>query len=50
MSMSFANLTQATAEDHAAVTNMTTKYNTLTQQVDMYDSLLYTKKADNMAL
>ena len=50
MSMLFANLTQATTEDHAAVTNMTTEYSTLTEQVDMYVSCLYTKKSDNMAL
>ena len=48
--MAFANLEQATAEDCAAVTNLTTANSTLTEQVALYANRLSTKEADNMAL
>ena len=50
MSMALANLAQATAEDRAAVTNLTMANSTLTEQVARYDNRLSTKEADNMAL
>ena len=50
MSVVFANLSQAIAEDCAAVTNLTTANNTLTEQVLMYANRLSTKELDNMAL
>ena len=48
--MAFTNLAQATSEDRAAVTNLTTENSTLTEQVALYDNRLSTKEADNMAL
>ena len=50
MSAEFSNLAQATSEDRAAVTNLTTVNSTLTEQVAMYTNNLSTKEADNMAL
>ena len=43
-------MVQAIAEDCAAVTNLTTANNTLTEQVLMYANRLSTKELDNMAL
>ena len=48
MSLAFENLEQATAEDHAAVTNLTMANITLTEQVAMYSNRLSNKEADNM--
>ena len=48
MSLSFENLEQATAEDHAAVKNLTMANITLTEQVAMYSNRLSNKEADNM--
>ena len=42
MSVAFANMAQATAEDRA-VTNLTTANSTLTEQVALYANRLYTK-------
>ena len=50
MSVAFANMAQATAEDCAAVTNLTTANNTLTEKVALYAKHLSTKEADNRAL
>ena len=50
MSIAFANLAQATVEDRAAVTNITTTNSTLKEKVALYINLLSTKEADNMAL
>ena len=50
MSMVFANLAQAIAENHAAITNLTTANITLTEQVVLYANRLSTKEANNMAL
>ena len=50
MSMTFANLAQATAEDRAAITNMKTANSTLTKQLSMYTNRLSAKEADNMVL
>ena len=47
MSVAFANIAQSTAEDRAAVTNLTTENSTLTEQVALYDNRLSTKEADN---
>ena len=43
MSVEFYNLAQATLEDHAAVTNLTTANSTLTEQVVMYANHLSAK-------
>ena len=48
--MAFSNLEQATAEDCAAVTNLITVNNTLTEQVVLYKNRLSTKEAYNMSL
>ena len=48
--MSFANLTQAVAEDRAAVTNLMTSTSTLTEQVAMYANHLSVKEAEKMLL
>ena len=50
MSAEFSNLAQATLEDRAALTNLTTVNSTLMEQVAMYTNNLSTKEADNMAL
>ena len=50
MSVMFANLSQATAENCAAVTNLKPANSTLTEQVVLYVNRLSTKEADNMAL
>ena len=50
MSMVFANLAQAMAEDQAAVTNLTTSNNNLTEQVALYTNCLPNKEDDNMDL
>ena len=50
MSMVFANLAQAMAEDQAAVTNLTTSNNNLTEQVALYTNRLPNKEDDNMDL
>ena len=50
ISMAFSNLEQATAEDCAAVTNLITVNNTLTEQVVLYKNRLSTKEAYNMSL
>ena len=50
ISTAFANLAQATVEDRAAVTNITTTNSTLKEQVALYINRLSTKEADNMAL
>ena len=48
--MAFANLAQATVEDCAAVTNLTTANSTLNEQVVLHTKSLSTKEVDNMAL
>ena len=48
--MEFANLAQATAEDRAAVTNLTAANSTLTEQVVLYANRLSTKEADNIVM
>ena len=50
MSMTFANLEQATAEYCSAVTNLNTANSTLTEQVALYTNRLSAKESDNMAL
>ena len=50
ISVAFANLAQATAEDRAAVTNLTTTNSTIIEKVALYSNRLSTKEADNMAL
>ena len=50
ISMVFANLTQATAEDQAAVTNLTMANSTLTEKVALYVNRLSTKEANKVAL
>ena len=46
----FANLSQVTAEDRAAVTNLTTAKLTLSKQVALYANRLSTKEAYNAGL
>ena len=46
----FANLVQATSEDHAVVTNLTMANLTLSNQVAFYDNSFSTKYADNKSL
>ena len=43
MSVVFANLAQATADNCASVTNLTTANRTLTEQVELYTNRLSTK-------
>ena len=50
MSIEFANMLQATAEDCAAETNLMTANRTLTEQVALYANRLYIREVDNMAL
>ena len=50
MSMTFANLAQATSEDRTAVRNLTTANSTLNKQVVLYANRHSTKEAYNMAL
>ena len=50
MSMAFTNMAQATAEDRAAVTKLTTANSTITEQVALYAKCLSTKGGDNLAL
>ena len=49
-SMDLANLAQATAEDLATVTNLTTSNSTFAEILALYANRLSTKEADNMAL
>ena len=50
MSMTFANLALATADNRAAVNNLTTENSTLNEQVSLYANRLSTKEVDTMAL
>ena len=50
ISMKFAILTQARAEDCAAVTNLMTANSTLSDKVALYANFLSTKEADDMEL
>ena len=50
MSVEFANLAHATAEDRVAVTNLTRENSTLTEQVALYANRISNKEADNIAL
>ena len=46
----FYNVAQATAENHTAVTNLTTEKFTFPEQVTLYTNRLSTKEMDNEAL
>ena len=48
--MAFTNLAQATSEDQAAITYLTTSNITLTEQVVLHTNHVSTKYADNVAL
>ena len=50
MYVAFSNMSQATAEDRTAITNLTTAIRTLIEQVALYSNRLSTKEVDNMAL
>ena len=50
MYVAFSNMSQATAEDRTAITNLTTEIRTLIEQVALYSNRLSTKEVDNMAL
>ena len=50
ISVAFENLAQATSQDRADVTNLTTEKRTLTEKVALYANRLSTKEADNMTL
>ena len=43
-------MSQATAEDRTAITNLTTAIRTLIEQVALYSNRLSTKEVDNMTL
>ena len=48
--MAFTNIAQATSEDQAAITYLTTSNITLTEQVVLHTNHVSTKYADNVAL
>ena len=50
MSLLFENMSQATAEDHATNTNLTTTNSTLMEHVALYTNHLFNKETENMPL